>query len=49
MHAIFPVSAGSTTFYLVGQRNQFYGAVRARKPHLTIMYFPSAYGIVGTD
>ncbi len=42
--AIFPVTAGAHTYYLLGQEVNVQGQIGA--PSLTLMYFPTAYGTV---
>jgi hypothetical protein len=43
-HAIFPVSAGSNTFYFLGDEGG--GTVTVNDVHLSVVFIPSAYGTI---
>jgi hypothetical protein len=44
VQGVFPVTAGSTTFYLIGREDNGTGV--ADNALLTVLYFPTAYGTV---
>jgi len=44
VHGTFSVSAGSNTFYLLGDENS--GAFTVFDSQLTVMFFPTAYGVI---
>ena len=44
VHGLFSVSSGTSTFYLVGQ--EFGGDLSVYDRQLTLIFFPTAYGVV---
>jgi hypothetical protein len=45
-HAIYPVSAGNNTFYMLGERGSANGTASAGDRTLSLVYIENAYGIV---
>lgn len=49
IQSVIPVSAGSTTFHIVAVKDGINVNARMRDPRMTLIYLPSAYGLVITD
>lgn len=46
VHGVFPVNAGTRTFYLVGDQNSTGHTVTALDPTLSLIFVPTSYGTV---
>jgi len=44
VHSLFAIGSGANTFYLLGE--EIFGAVSVSDRQLTVIFFPTAYGIV---